>query len=249
MSSAALAWVWSESRSTRAARLVLLALADCADAQGRVSVPHTTLAAMAATNRNTVARAINTLQAAAEIEVENAANGRGFPAVYRIAIGKPLRDDAYSADLDGDDADDAAFVAETRAIAGRGDGPIITDVIIAPYSGGLILPKAVSVLPLESDSIAGPTPVPAPEPQIGPSYPVGPRMPTTDVGAVLTALGVTTRPDEPFYWFRQEHGPELERLLRDTGMTLAALCDEIVREGHKAPDLANIQQIRAVLGR
>lgn len=74
MSVRVMAWVWEHSESAGADRLVLLAIADCANDQGRDAYPSlATIAKKARMNKRTAQRSIRDLQARGELEVwENA---------------------------------------------------------------------------------------------------------------------------------------------------------------------------------
>lgn len=73
-----MAWVWEHSRSRGNERLVLLAIADCANDQGESAYPSlVTLTRKAAVSRSTVLRSIEALVALGELRVDTAASKYG----------------------------------------------------------------------------------------------------------------------------------------------------------------------------
>lgn len=95
MSVQATTWVWEHSKSKGNARLVLLAIADAADAHGGNAWPsQDTLAHMARVSTRTVRRLVTDLEALGELEVLEHAGGTAHtrddrrPHLYRL-IGMP----------------------------------------------------------------------------------------------------------------------------------------------------------------
>jgi hypothetical protein len=84
VSVAATTWVWNHSQSGGNDRLVLLAIADAADAQGANAWPRvSTIAAMAGLSARTVQRCIASLVKLGELEVERQAGGGELPDRWR----------------------------------------------------------------------------------------------------------------------------------------------------------------------
>lgn len=80
----AMAWVLAHSKAEASHRLVLLAIANHADAQGAVAWPKVDLlAAEAHVSRRTVFRALEALVALGELEILSG-KGRGSVNVYRL---------------------------------------------------------------------------------------------------------------------------------------------------------------------
>lgn len=48
-----------------------------------------------------------------------------------------------------------------------------------------------------------------------------------DIDAVLKAAGIERDPSLPFFWHRQEHKTDLQKILEDTGSSVTAICQEI----------------------
>jgi hypothetical protein len=89
VSNEATTWVWNHSRSANAQRLVLLALADRANTEGRAWPSLSTLQRMTGIkSRTTVCRALADLQALGEVTVEDSHGPRG-QNVYRISAIAP----------------------------------------------------------------------------------------------------------------------------------------------------------------
>jgi hypothetical protein len=84
MSVAATTWVWKHSQSGGNDRLVLLAIADAADAQGANAWPRvSTIAIMAGLSVRTVQRCIQSLVELGELEVERQAGREDLPDRWR----------------------------------------------------------------------------------------------------------------------------------------------------------------------
>jgi hypothetical protein len=88
MSEIATRWAWAIQDLRPAAKIVLLALARCADDAGVCSVGYSTLGRMAATDANGVSRAIRELEAADAISVRRAVAGDEpyGPNEYRLPV-------------------------------------------------------------------------------------------------------------------------------------------------------------------
>lgn len=111
MSVQATTWVWNHSETTGNTRLVLLAIADAANKEGRRSYQSAaTIADMCGVSPRTVQRLIAALAATGEIEIEGR-GGRSGTNSYRlpgVTSGGPIRPRAirHSSDVRQDDAYD-----------------------------------------------------------------------------------------------------------------------------------------------
>lgn len=86
MSLAATDWVWSQSDSRGAARLVLLAIADRADADGVAYAGTASLIRRTRAARSTVRDAVDTLLVSGELAVVEGRLGPGGETVYRLPL-------------------------------------------------------------------------------------------------------------------------------------------------------------------
>ncbi|MEV0992734.1 hypothetical protein [Streptomyces sp. NPDC049949] len=86
MSLAATDWVWSQSDSRGAARLVLLAIADRADADGVAYAGTASLIRRTHAARSTVRDAVDALLASGELAVVEGERGPGGETVYRFPL-------------------------------------------------------------------------------------------------------------------------------------------------------------------
>ncbi|WP_051778788.1 hypothetical protein [Streptomyces sp. NRRL S-241] len=86
MSLAATDWVWSQSDSRGAARLVLLAIADRADADGVAYAGTASLIRRTRAARSTVRGAVDTLLVSGELAVVEGRLGPGGETVYRLPL-------------------------------------------------------------------------------------------------------------------------------------------------------------------
>lgn len=90
MSVAVSSWVWNHSRSRGNARLVLLAIADCADDSGANAWPSlASIASKVAVSRSTAIRAVETLVDLGELQRHHAGGRRGRGGVsngYRVIM-------------------------------------------------------------------------------------------------------------------------------------------------------------------
>lgn len=84
MSVSVMTWVWRQSTATGNDRLVLLAIADAADDEGRNAWPSiATLAAKTRLDERTVRRIVRRLETEGHIEVDRAGGGR-YSNTYRV---------------------------------------------------------------------------------------------------------------------------------------------------------------------
>lgn len=91
MSIRVMTWVWEQSRSAGADRLVLLAIADSANDAGRDAYPSlTTIAKKANLDKRTAQRSIRNLEALGELAIEPGAGMRGTNR-YRVLIHRGWR--------------------------------------------------------------------------------------------------------------------------------------------------------------
>jgi hypothetical protein len=89
MSVAATTWVWSDSKSEGADRLVLLALADFADETGRCFGSWGTMQRKTRLSKSTIARSLKRLEESGElklIEASRIVNGRNFASVWQLPV-------------------------------------------------------------------------------------------------------------------------------------------------------------------
>jgi hypothetical protein len=90
MSVSVMTWVWNSSTSGPTQRLVLLAIADCANDQGTDAYPATaTLAKKTGLSERGVRKAINGLRSIGELAVEYKAGPRGCNR-YRVLMSDPV---------------------------------------------------------------------------------------------------------------------------------------------------------------
>lgn len=94
MSVRVMSWVWDHSRAEGIDRLILLAIADCANDEGTEAWPSVpTLMRKARVTRRTVQRALASLIELGELDVDYNA-GRGGSNKYRILMADPRQNDA-----------------------------------------------------------------------------------------------------------------------------------------------------------
>jgi hypothetical protein len=89
MSVKATTWVWSDSKSEGADRLVLLALADFADETGRCFGSWGTMQRKTRLSKSTIARSLKRLEESGElklIEASRIVNGRNFASVWQLPV-------------------------------------------------------------------------------------------------------------------------------------------------------------------
>lgn len=246
MSTHHLSLAWRCSRSTLSSRLVLLALADAADWRGRVSLPQGEIAAATRLDVKTVQRAIGALVAMNEIEVETAAGGPGFPAMYRIAIAETGQSDGYSgagaiSDIEMPGNLPPIDGVQSPTIADRDEAPALVDdeqpsVTVAP-----VLTQDIEAATATAEGEPEqPQPALAPPPQ---PIAVPRHLPQSDVGRILAAACVRARPDQPFFWFRKEHEADAAALCRRIGADAATVAAALRAKGVSKPDLARIADL------
>ncbi|WP_149184497.1 hypothetical protein [Streptomyces sp. TRM49041] len=117
MSLAATDRVWSQSGSRGAARLVLLAIADRADADGVAYAGTASLIRRTRAARSTVRDAVDTLLASGELTVVEGKLGPGGETVYRL----PLLDTRGAGDRPGPDTDPGRTSAPRGPVSGPGE--------------------------------------------------------------------------------------------------------------------------------
>lgn len=112
MSIAAMNWIWEHSPASGNERLVLLAIADCADDEGRNAWPSIAkLATKARLDTRTVQRVITRLETAGHLAVERGAGRRGTN-VYHLNLQPPEPAPAVH-----------QAAADPRQVAGGGEPP------------------------------------------------------------------------------------------------------------------------------
>ena len=102
MSVKATTWVWYESNSQGADRLVLLALADFADESGQCFGSWGTLQRKTKLARSTIARCIKRLEACGElslIEPAKTINGRNLASTWRLPVKASSESDRSHSDI------------------------------------------------------------------------------------------------------------------------------------------------------
>ncbi|GGY28101.1 hypothetical protein [Streptomyces xanthochromogenes] len=118
MSLAATDWVWTRSRARGAARLVLLAVADRAGADGVAYAGTAALMQRTRAARSTVRHAVDALLASGELAVVEGRIGPGGETVYRL----PLLDERGAEDRPGPDFDPGRESAPGGPVSGPGEG-------------------------------------------------------------------------------------------------------------------------------
>ncbi|MER7464070.1 hypothetical protein [Streptomyces sp. NPDC097981] len=118
MSLAATDWVWSQSDSRGAARLVLLAIADRADAYGVAYAGTASLIRRTRAARSTVRDAVDALLASGELAVVEGELGPGGETVYRF----PLLGARGTGERPGPISDPGRTSAPGRPTTGPGEG-------------------------------------------------------------------------------------------------------------------------------
>ncbi|WP_330261809.1 hypothetical protein [Streptomyces sp. NBC_00539] len=118
MSLAATDWVWSRSDSRGAARLVLLAIADRADATGVAYAGTASLIRRTRAARSTVRDAVDSLLVSGELAVVEGALGPGGETVYRL----PLLDARGAGDQPGPTTGPDRTSAPGGPVSGPGEG-------------------------------------------------------------------------------------------------------------------------------
>ncbi|MEV6681392.1 hypothetical protein AB0N09_31650 [Streptomyces erythrochromogenes] len=118
MSLAATDWVWTRSRARGAARLVLLAIADRAGADGVAYAGTTALMQRTRAARSTVRQAVDALLASGELAVVEGRVGPGGETVYRL----PLLDEQGAEDRPGPEIDPGRNPAPGGPVGGPGEG-------------------------------------------------------------------------------------------------------------------------------
>ncbi|MEV6329646.1 hypothetical protein [Streptomyces sp. NPDC051909] len=118
MSLAATDWVWTRSRARGAARLVLLAIADRAGADGVAYAGTAALMQRTCAARSTVRQAVDALLASGELAVVEGRVGPGGETVYRL----PLLDEQGAEDRPGPDFDPGRESAPGGPVSGPGEG-------------------------------------------------------------------------------------------------------------------------------
>ena len=98
-----MSWVWDHSRSKPTQRLVLLAIADCANDRGAEAYPSiATLAAKTGLSERGVRKAIGELEALGELEVQYKSGPHGCNR-YRVLMSDPASDARSSGATEADD--------------------------------------------------------------------------------------------------------------------------------------------------
>ncbi|MFJ6012998.1 hypothetical protein [Streptomyces sp. NPDC092952] len=118
MSLAATDWVWTRSRARGAARLVLLAIADRAGADGVAYAGTAALIQRTRAARSTVRQAVDTLLASGELAVVIGRTGPGGETVYRL----PLLDEQGAEDRPGPDFGPGRESTPGGPVNGPGEG-------------------------------------------------------------------------------------------------------------------------------
>ncbi|MGW8764883.1 hypothetical protein ACWGN5_20490 [Streptomyces sp. NPDC055815] len=118
MSLAATDWVWTRSRARGAARLVLLAIADRAGADGVAYAGTAALMQRTRAARSTVRQAVDALLASGELAVVEGRVGPGGETVYRL----PLLDEQGAEDRPGPDFGPGRESAPGGPVSGPGEG-------------------------------------------------------------------------------------------------------------------------------
>lgn len=111
-------WVWAQSDSRGAARLVLLAIADRADAEGVAYAGTASLIRRTRAARSTVRNAVDCLLISGELAIVEGELGPGGETVYRL----PLLDVRGTVDRPGPDSDAGRASAHGGPVNGPGEG-------------------------------------------------------------------------------------------------------------------------------
>ncbi|MGW1489801.1 hypothetical protein [Streptomyces sp. NPDC002402] len=118
MSLAATDWVWTRSRARGAARLVLLAIADRAGADGVAYAGTAALMQRTLAARSTVRNAVDALLVSGELVVVEGRTGPCGETVYRL----PLLDEQGAEDQPGPDFGPGRESAPGGPVSGPGEG-------------------------------------------------------------------------------------------------------------------------------
>ncbi|MET9690159.1 hypothetical protein ABZY81_17055 [Streptomyces sp. NPDC006514] len=118
MSLAATDWVWRQSSSRGAARLVLLSIADRSDSDGVAYAGTASLIRRTRAARSTVRDAVDTLLASGELAIVEGELGPGGETVYRL----PLLDARGAEDRPGPDSDPGRTTTPGGPVSGPGEG-------------------------------------------------------------------------------------------------------------------------------
>lgn len=204
MSSAFSSYVWTRSNATGPARLVMLALADCANANGVAQLSLRDLAAMCRLSKTRVDQVISGLVEAGELRIMSSGGGRSNPAKYWITL-RTAGVNCPEAPK-GPECEDKTAQAE-RAVP-TGENAAIADMSVTVAAG----------VDLAEPETKGPRPTPAP------IAPATPRSSQADIDAVLSAVGVAAPPDLPFFWARKEHREDLAGFLARKSLSVDELC-------------------------
>lgn len=242
---------WERSEATDSALLVLMAIAEAADATGRATVEQRAIAERARVHVATVARAIRTLEEIGELRVEVAPSGRRA-ATYKVNG----RFDAASTRYDENEIPTGPHDAldGLSSIEGPEDAEGISSLLpdeasVPPVAGGgTPIPDG----PLADFAWRAPK-VPDVQQAVAdlmpkPKRPVPSHLPPTDVGQVLAALGVTPDVRGPLFWWRSEHKDVLAALLVDLGLpSVDALIDRLEEGGIKIDSLNSLRDLQGMV--
>lgn len=244
---------WERSAASDSALLVLMAIAEAADATGRATVEQRAIAARTRLHVATVARAIRVLEDLGELAVEAPKAGRKA-ATYAVKL---RLDAAPSFDLTEYDNEiptgphaalDGLSGTEGPDGAEGVEPPLPDDAPVPPVAGGGTPEPEIPDGPLAGFAWRAPK-----APDVGkavaammppPKRPVPSHLPPTDVGQVLAALGVKPDLRGPLFWWRSEHKDVLAALLEDLGLPSAdALVVRIENNGVRVEVLNSLRDL------
>lgn len=250
---------WERSSATDSALLVLMAIAEAADADGRARIEHRTIARRARIHHTTVARAIRALEGLGEITVETPAAGRR-PATYivKLPLGEAFTQPSEFSDTAGHVPGDTGPGTPAAPSPAHAEGRLPPDDAPASQDGAdgtdddpdfedmplpvVDIPSFAVYRPRVRSDAPPPTPVPTPQ-RIVPSH-----LPPTDVGAVLAALGTQADIRGPLFWWRTEHRDALEDVMKALGVRDAqALISMIEAQGARAESLRSLSDLQGIL--
>lgn len=244
---------WERSAASDSALLVLMAIAEAADATGRASVEQRAIAARTRLHVATVARAIRTLEDIGELVIEAPKAGRKA-ATYAVKLRFEVAQSFNLADSENEiptgphDALDGLSGIEGPDGA-EGVEPPADDAPMPPVAGGgTPIPDG----PLDGFAWRAPK-----APDVGkavadllptPKRPVPSHLPPTDVGQVLAALGVKPDLRGPLFWWRSEHKDVLATLLSDLGLASADALIARIEEGCvRAENLNSLRDLQGMV--
>ena len=197
-----LVWEYSATKGLR--RLILLALADVADAKGRASLSMQDIAAKVCDHKTAVERTIKALVEEGVLEIVTTGGARDRPNMYRLCGlgGAEAHPHVEHCEID-------MVESEGRALPCEPYPPPLMEAI--SKQGESAAPDPVG------DGITDDTEAPDAVQAAAPPFQPGMEITQQQVGQVLAAAGIEVDPFEPLYWSRREHRKDLAYLIKEAG--------------------------------